>query len=118
MGASVSKSKSFQFKPLASIRPDSNHKMTDYKMNHQGSSMVASSSANGPKNKSINKKKIKKYRRNHQVGSVSVKNKKPKYKKVTKSIIGKPTNFKHTRHMGVDDIISGQTDVSFINFIL
>ncbi|KAI9303469.1 hypothetical protein BJ944DRAFT_268364 [Cunninghamella echinulata] len=109
MGASVSKAKQFQFKPLSSIRfEEPHHKVTDYHHQQKGSMN------NGPNNNIMKKKKKKNQRKKnyyYQVGNVSVNKSKPKYKKVTKSIIGKPTNFKHTRHMGVDDIISGQTDM-------
>ncbi|CAO3629142.1 unnamed protein product [Cunninghamella blakesleeana] len=89
MGVSVSKSKPFQFKPLASIRTDNhNHKVTDYKMNHhQGlsSRMASSSLTNEPK--TMKKKKNKKKR----------------------------TKLEVYRHMGVDDIISGQTDMMMLS---
>ncbi|KAL0094536.1 hypothetical protein J3Q64DRAFT_1714759 [Phycomyces blakesleeanus] len=35
--------------------------------------------------------------------SISVKRRKPRYKKVTKSMVGRPSNFKHIGHMGAKD---------------
>jgi hypothetical protein len=65
-------------------------------------------------NKSVSRTRKTKHRRHHHVGKVSVQSKraKPKYKRVTKSIIGKPTNFKHTGHMGAGDILESSVDVS------
>jgi hypothetical protein len=65
-------------------------------------------------NKSVSRARKTKHRRHHHVGKVSVQSKraKPKYKRVTKSIIGKPTNFKHTGHMGAGDILESSVDVS------
>ncbi|CAO3591364.1 unnamed protein product [Absidia cylindrospora] len=71
-----------------------------------------------PKVKSASKRKKTKHGKHHRhpVGSVSVnKRTKPKYKKVTKSIIGKPTNFKHTNHMGPGDILGSSVDVTALS---
>jgi hypothetical protein len=47
-------------------------------------------------------------RRNNKNASVNLKKK----KKISKSLIGKPTNFQHTTHIGAGEIRSGQLDVS------
>ncbi|KAI7867418.1 hypothetical protein BDF14DRAFT_686802 [Spinellus fusiger] len=44
------------------------------------------------------------HQKNSNKKIISVKKRKPRYKRVTKSIIGKPTNFKHTGHMGAGEI--------------
>ncbi|ORZ23577.1 hypothetical protein BCR42DRAFT_487521 [Absidia repens] len=64
----------------------------------------------------VKKTKHRKHHHHHPVGSISVnKRTKPKYKKVTKSIIGKPTNFKHTNHMGPGDILGSSVDVTALS---
>lgn len=47
-------------------------------------------------------------RRNNKNASVNLKKK----KKISKSLIGKPTNFQHTTHIGAGEVRSGQLDVS------
>ncbi|KAI8342980.1 hypothetical protein BC941DRAFT_410129 [Chlamydoabsidia padenii] len=61
-------------------------------------------------NKSIPRSRKSKHQRQYHVGKVSAKRSKPKYRNVTKSIIGKPTNFKHTNHLGAGDILASSVD--------
>ncbi|KAI8073290.1 hypothetical protein BC940DRAFT_291009 [Gongronella butleri] len=52
------------------------------------------------------------------VASVSIKRRgKPKYKKVTKSIIGKPSNFKHTAHVGIDNMAATAASIDEVRHI-
>ncbi|KAI8096853.1 uncharacterized protein BX664DRAFT_325038 [Halteromyces radiatus] len=107
MGTTLSKAKQqIQFKPFMS---HSTAPSESTKIEVSSSSPILSR----PKTQSITKeikekKKKKNHRKYHYVGNNSVNkrsNKPPKYKKVTKSIIGKPTNFKHTGHMGAGDMM-------------
>lgn len=110
MGSTISKTKQkLQFKTFVSqARTPSAPCST--KTAIQSSTLVLVRS----QNKSASRARKSKHRRHHHVGKVSVQSKraKPKYKRVTKSIIGKPTNFKHTGHMGAGDILESSVDVS------
>ena len=59
-----------------------------------------------PQQQQKTKKKLK--GKKHNVKSISVK-RNAKYKRVTKSIIGKPSNFQHMGHVGMDQQFTPRT---------
>lgn len=107
MGSSLSKSKSTFFKPITDLR-SKGARSRDAPILVKPNSAKPNNFFAQKETPSIAKRNR---RRNNKNTSVAVKKKK---KVITKSLIGKPTNFQHTTHIGAGEVRSGQLDVSII----
>jgi hypothetical protein len=107
MGSSLSKSKASFFKPITDLR-SKGVRSRDAPILVKPNSAKPNNFFAQKETPSIAKRNR---RRNNKNASVAVKKKK---KVITKSLIGKPTNFQHTTHIGAGEVRSGQLDVSIV----
>ncbi|KAG2172562.1 hypothetical protein INT44_002577 [Umbelopsis vinacea] len=102
MGSSLSKSKTSFFKPIKDLR-SKGVRSRDVPVLVKPNSAKPNNFFAQKETPSIAKRNR---RRNNKNASVAIKKK----KKVTKSLIGRPTNFQHTTHIGAGEVRSGQLD--------
>src|ERR1700709_2255499 len=103
MGASLSKSKHPFFKPIKDRQTKG--------VGHRDHPVIIKPKSTKPNNFFAQKETAsvakRNRRRNNKNSSFNLKK-----KKISKSLIGKPTNFQHTSHIGAGEVRSGEFDVS------
>ncbi|KAH8550431.1 hypothetical protein BGW37DRAFT_85803 [Umbelopsis sp. PMI_123] len=102
MGSSVSKPKTSFFKPIKAFR-SKEQRSREFPVIVKPNSARPNNFFAQKETPSLAKRNR---RRNNKNASVAMKKK----KKISKSLIGKPTNFQHTTHIGAGEVRSGQLD--------